>query len=188
MTNKQWYALKVQPGIEAQVGKMILTLKTPGVQEAIIPVEKTQKVTRSGHKQVFARVLFPGYVFLHANLQHESGGINPEAWERIHSVSGVRGFIGVITKDGTVVGIEPVGPGEMQAIQDYMATNAEAPKTPLDKFALGDPVKIISGPFMGLNGFIEALKPEKGLASVAVKVFDREVPIEVESDKLEKES
>lgn len=167
----QWYALQTYVGFEKRV-KTVLEQKARdlGLEEAfgeiIIPTEKVIELVR-GKKQTIERRLFPGYVFVEMAL-------NDTTWHLVHSVPKVVGFIGESELVPTPLALEQV-----QQIKQRVESTMVAPR-PRMVLTIGDKVKVIDGPFRDFTGIVEAVKPERSRIRVAVTVFGRSTPVELD--------
>jgi len=171
----QWYALQVLSNQEARV-KLWLDRRIAAeglslIREVLVPTEKVVEV-REGRKLYRYRKLYPGYAFIHAELYDGEGQVRQEPWQLIHRAQGVVGFVG---------GEKPVAlrPDEIERIQGQVRASEDRP-VPRTTFAVGDKVKIRSGPFINSVGKVEAVDPEEGRLTVAVLLFGRSTPVEAE--------
>jgi len=168
---KQWYALQTYVGFEKRV-KTVLEQKTHdlGRKEAfgeiIIPTEKVVDLVR-GKKKTIERRLFPGYVFVEMAL-------NDTTWHLVHSVPKVVSFIGESESVPT-----PLAPEQVQQIKQQMESTMAAPR-PRMVLTIGDKVKVVDGPFRDFTGIVEGVKPERSRVRVAVTVFGRSTPVELD--------
>lgn len=168
---KQWYALQTYVGFEKRV-KTVLGQKAHdlGHEEAfgeiIIPTEKVIDLVR-GKKQTIERRLFPGYVFVEMALSDTT-------WHLVHSVPKVVGFIGESELVPTPLALEQV-----QQIKHRMESTMAVPR-PRMVLTIGDKVKVVDGPFRDFTGVVEAVKPERSRVRVAVTVFGRSTPVELD--------
>ncbi len=115
--------------------------------------------------------LYPGYIFIKADLTKEVQSL-------IRRVPRVLGFVST--------GGEPVivSEAEISAMKERLKKGI--PKVTKLKFNLGDRVKIKEGPFLGFEGVISEIEPEKDKVIVLVNIFDRQTPVELEMDQIEK--
>ncbi|MCX6352535.1 MAG: transcription termination/antitermination protein NusG [Bacteroidetes bacterium] len=178
MAEHMWYVIRVISGqekkiklqIETELGREKLSEK---VSQILIPLEKVIQL-KNGKKVTKERNFYPGYVLVEADLAGEVRHI-------IKSVNGVVGFLG--SKDKPV----PMRPSEVNRILgkvdalNEMGDNMEVPYT------IGEPVKVIDGPFNGFSGVIEEINEEKKKLKVIVKIFGRRTPLELNYMQVEKE-
>ena len=168
---KQWYALQTYVGFEKRV-KTVLEQKAhdlgheEALGEIIIPTEKVIDLVR-GKKQTIERRLFPGYVFVEMVL-------NDTTWHLVHSVPKVVGFIGESELVPTPLALEQV-----QQIRQRMESTMAVPR-PRMVLTIGDKVKVVDGPFRDFTGIVESVRPERSRVRVAVTVFGRSTPVELD--------
>lgn len=168
---KHWYALQTYVGFEKRV-KSVLQQKSRelGHQEAfgeiIIPTEQVIDLVR-GKKQTIERRLFPGYVFVEM-------AFTDTTWHLVHSIPRVVGFIGESETIPT-----PLAAEQVAQIKRQMESTRVAPR-PRMVLTIGDRVKVTDGPFRDFAGIVEAVKPERSRVRVAVIVFGRATPVELD--------
>ncbi len=175
-----WYILQVYAGSEAKVVQAIedLALKTgfnKDIDEILVP---TQDVTqlRYGKKVVLKKKFLPGYILLKMNLSED-------LFHLIRSIPRVSNFVGA-SKD---VMPFPIPQEEINKMLD-ITTNVNH-NTILDDiiFEVGESVHIISGPFTSFNGVIQEVDSDKKKIKVAVSIFGRLTPVELEYIQVEKD-
>lgn len=176
---KKWYFVRALSGKERKVKERIENeIKKTGYSDAIpqviIPTEKVYHV-RNGRPVHKERNLFPGYILINTAL-------NGEVEHFIKGIAGVVGFLQ--TEKGK---IDPLREEEVIRILGKIDEMAEIDEEVHDTFIVGEHVKIIDGPFNGLNGVIEELYDEKKKLKVMVKIFERKVPVELRFIQIEKE-
>ena len=178
----QWFALHVLSGQESKVKEALLKrLKTnemvDSLHEVIVPTERVSEVKRN-KKIETERKLYPGYVFILANLIDENKKIIEKTWYYIRETQGVLGFA-----DGQKP--IPMRTHEVEAMLAQMKVSDEQvmPKT---AFSVGDKVKVSDGPFQNQDGLVEEVYPEKGRLLVSVSIFGRSTPVELEYWQVEK--
>ncbi len=168
---KHWYALQTYVGFEKRV-KVTLQQKARdlGLEDAfgeiIVATEKVIDLVR-GKKQTIERRLFPGYVFVEMVL-------NDTTWHLVHSIPKVVSFIGESESVPT-----PLASEQMQQIKQRMESTMAAPR-PRMVLTIGDKVKVVDGPFRDFTGVVEGVKPERSRVRVAVTVFGRSTPVELD--------
>ena len=134
-----------------------------------MPTEKVIELVR-GKKRTVEICLFPGYILAEVAL-------NEESWHLVHSVPQVVGFVG--KNDHST----PLSDAAVQEIIDQMKAGITARSK--FSFSIGQLVKVIEGPFREFTGIIEVVKPEPSRARVAVSVFGRQTPVELDFHQLE---
>jgi transcriptional antiterminator NusG len=176
-SKKRWYVVHAYSGFENYVKKALLErIQTDGVQdlfgEILIPTEEVVEL-RAGQKRKSERKFFPGYVLVEMEM-------NDKTWHLIRSTPKVLGFIG-----GTSDKPAPITPKEAENILQRMQDSTDKPK-PKILFEMGEVVRVISGPFADFNGVVEEVNYEKNRLRVAVLIFGRSTPVELQFDQVEK--
>ena len=177
--SKKWYVVRAISGkekkakeyIESEMSKRGWSDLGPQV---LIPTEKVYTI-RNGKKVVKDRNLFPGYVLIEADLRDE---IIPV----IQNVPNVLDFIR--EKDSAPI---PMRPAEVSRILGNMDEQLDSDGGMIDKFLVGEPVKVIDGPFNSFSGIVEEVNEEKMKLKVTVKIFGRKTPLELNYNQVEKE-
>jgi len=170
-----WYALQVYSGSELSVKNAIENLKNElnlqdVIGEVIVPTEEVIEV-KNGKKKIFERSIYPGYVFLEAEL-------DTELWHKIQSLPKVGRFIGESKKP------TPLKKEDIELILEKAKTKT-APK-PKVSFEEGEIVRINEGPFANFTGEVEDFDYEKGMLKLNVTIFGRSTPVEIHYTKVEK--
>jgi len=179
-TEMKWYVIKTISGQEKKVKSYIeselarLNLSS-FVSQILIPTEKIIQI-RNGKKITKERNFFPGYILIEANL-------NGEVKHTIRHTPGVFGFLSE-TKGGDPL---PLKQSEVNRLLGKVDELAESEGTLETNFTIGEPVKIINGPFNGFMGIIEEINSEKKKLRVTVKIFGRKTPVELNFGEVEKE-
>ena len=176
---KKWYVVRAVSGQENKVKAYIETeINRLGmsdyVSQVLVPTEKVVQV-RDGKKIAKDKVYFPGYVMIEANLVGEIPHI-------IKSITSVIGFLGEV-KGGEPVPLRLSEVNRMLGKVDELAVNTDTQAIP---FKIDETVKVIDGPFNGLNGTIEKINEEKRKLEVMVKIFGRRTPLELSFMQVEK--
>jgi len=171
----KWYALQVYSGSELSVKKAIENLKNEYnlqdvIGEVIVPTEEVIEV-KNAKKKIFERSIYPGYVFLEADL-------DTELWHKIQSLPKVGRFIGESKKP------TPLKKEDIELILEKAKTKS-APK-PKVSFEEGEIVRINEGPFANFTGEVEDFDYEKGMLKLNVTIFGRSTPVEIHYTKVEK--
>lgn len=175
---KAWYVVHAYSGYEKQVMRSIreqIVLK--GLEDKfgdiLVPTEEVVEM-RDGKKRKSERKFYPGYVLVQMEL-------DDEAWHLIKSTPRVLGFIG-----GTAERPVPISEREAQAILQKIETGADKPR-PKTLFESGEVVRVTDGPFADFNGVVEEVDYEKSRVKVAVLIFGRSTPVELEFSQVEKD-
>lgn len=180
---RDWFVLQTLTGQEQKVRNFIEAEK--GLQgleehfgEVLMPTEKVTSV-RQGKKTTVTKKLFPGYVFLEVALYDEERKIIEPVWTFIRGIQGAIGFLG---------GERPV-PMRQHEVDEIRGVAAEQDAKPKPKiiFEPGETVRIVDGPFMSFSGTVEEIDPERGKLKVAVAIFGRSAPVELEYWQVERD-
>lgn len=176
----QWYVVRAISGKEKKVKQYIeseverLSLQDL-VTQVVIPTEKVFEM-RNGKKRIRERSFLPGYVLIEAALQGE-------VMQAIKDVPGVIGFLGT-EKGQTPVPLRKAEVNKILGKVDEMNEIGEVPEEP---FVVGEPVKVMAGPFNGFSGSVEEVYEDKKKLKVMVKIFGRNTPVELNYYQVEKE-
>ncbi|WP_018137611.1 MULTISPECIES: transcription termination/antitermination protein NusG [unclassified Thioalkalivibrio] len=173
----RWYVVQAFSGFEAQVKRSLEErIERFAMQDhfgqILVPTEEVVEM-KDGQKRKSERKFFPGYVLVQMDL-------NDEAWHLVKAVPRVLGFIG-----GTADRPAPISDKEADAILQRMQEGAEKPR-PKVLFEVGEMVRVIDGPFNDFNGVVEEVNYEKSRLLVAVQIFGRSTPVELEFHQVEK--
>lgn len=174
---KRWYVVQAFSGFETTVKRSLQEhISRSGLQdyfgEIMVPTEEVVEV-RGGQKRKSERKFFPGYVLVHMEL-------NDETWHLVKNVPRVLGFIG-----GTADKPAPISDKEADQILQRVQEGVEKPK-PKVLFEPGEVVRVTDGPFNDFNGVVEEVNFEKSRLLVAVQIFGRSTPVELEFSQVEK--
>ncbi len=173
----RWYVIHAYSGFENQVKRSLEErVKRAGLEhmfgQVLVPTEEVVEM-REGQKRKSDRKFFPGYVLVQMEMSDET-------WHLVKDVPRVMGFIG-----GTSDRPAPITEKEAMAILDRVQEGAEKPR-PKVLFEPGEVVRIIEGPFNDFNGVVEEVDYEKNRLRVAVLIFGRSTPVELEFGQVEK--
>lgn len=177
---KKWYVLRTFSGHEKKVRRYLerelerLALDEQ-VSEIMIPTETVFEM-RGGKKRTKEKTFFPGYILLNADMSNELQ----------HMVSGLPSVIGFLTT-GTGDDPTPLRPDEVRRILGKQAEAEAMGEQPEIPFKVGDPVKVVDGPFDSFSGFVEEVYPEKMKVKVMVSIFGRKTPLELDYLQVEHE-
>lgn len=183
---KRWYVVHAYSGFEKSVAQALRDrIVRMGMEakfgEVMVPTEEVVEM-RSGQKRRSERKFFPGYVLVQIATQDEGGipRIDSESWHLVKETPKVLGFIG-----GTAAQPLPIRDDEADAILARVQEGVEKPR-PKVLFEAGQMVRVIDGPFNDFNGVVEEVNYEKSRLRVAVLIFGRSTPVELEFGQVEK--
>ena len=184
--SKRWYVVHAYSGFEKQVAQALRErIVRAGMGErfgdVIVPTEEVVEM-RAGQKRKSERKFFPGYVLVQIATHDEAGipRIDSESWHLIKETSKVMGFIG-----GTAERPLPIRDEEADVILRRVQDGTEKPR-PKVLFEPGQLVRVTDGPFNDFNGTVEEVNYEKSRVRVAVSIFGRSTPVELEFGQVEK--
>jgi transcriptional antiterminator NusG len=183
---KRWYVVHAYSGFEHQVRRSLIDrIARAGMQdrfgEVLVPTEEVVEM-RGGQKRKSERKFFPGYVLVQIETSGEGGGlrIDDESWHLVKETSKVMGFIG-----GTADRPLPIKDSEADSILQRVQEGVEKPR-PKVLFEPGELVRVVDGPFNDFNGTVEEVNYDKSRLRVAVLIFGRSTPVELEFGQVEK--
>ena len=174
---KRWYVVHAYSGFENQVKRSLEErVARSGMQdkfgEILVPTEEVVEM-REGQKRKSERKFFPGYVLVQMEMDDET-------WHLVKDVPKVMGFIG-----GTSDRPAPISDREADQILNRIQEGVEKPR-PKVLFEVGEVVRVTDGPFNDFNGVVEEVNYEKSRLRVAVLIFGRSTPVELEFSQVEK--
>ncbi|NNC89526.1 MAG: transcription termination/antitermination factor NusG [Akkermansiaceae bacterium] len=180
---KQWYVVHVLSGQEGKVAERIRRLAEQEemkdrIFDVLVPTEMVSEVKR-GKKTETKRKFYPGYIIVNMALLTESNELLEDTWYFIKEMDGVIGFAG--TKHRPI----PMRPREVESMLAQIKEREESVR-PAVSFEVGDTVKVADGPFESQNGIVEEIDEEKGKLRVAVTIFGRSTPVELEFWQVER--
>jgi transcriptional antiterminator NusG len=172
----RWYIVHAYSNFEKKVADEIRKLaQQHGLndlfQEVLVPTEEVVEIRR-GQKVNAERKFFPGYVLVKANL-------TDEAYHLVKNTPKVTGFLGSGNKP------MPVTQAEVDRILNQVKEGVEHPK-PAITFEVGEQVRVADGPFASFNGIIEEIDEGRSRLKVAVSIFGRATPVELDFGQVEK--
>ena len=175
--SKKWYVVHAYSGFEKSVKRTLLErIERAGMQDKfgqiLVPVEEVVEM-KAGQKSISERKFFPGYVLVQMEM-------NDETWHLVKDVPKVMGFIGG-TKDKPA----PISDKEAQAILQSVQEGTEKPK-PKVLYEPGEVVRVTDGPFNDFNGVVEDVDYTKNRLKVAVMIFGRSTPVDLDFGQVEK--
>ena len=175
--SKKWYVVHANSGFEKTVQRTLTERITrAGMHDQfgriLVPVEEVVEM-KSGQKNISERKFFPGYVLVEMDMTDES-------WHLVKSTPKVTGFIG-----GTSTRPTPISEKEVQNILHQIQEGVEKPR-PKVLFENGEMVRVKEGPFTDFNGTVEDVNYDKNKIRVAVTIFGRSTPVELDFGQVEK--
>lgn len=183
--NLRWYVVNSKTNTEKSVARdlkeRIERMELSHLfGEILVPSEEVVDM-KNGQKRVTERKFFPGYVLVQIKTDTSTGMplISNEAWHLVRSTPKVAGFIG-----GTHERPLPITDTEAQRILNRLETTADKPVLKHD-LTRGQEVRIKEGPFVDFNAVVEDYDVNKGTVKVAVLVFGRPTPIELQASQIE---
>jgi transcriptional antiterminator NusG len=173
---QQWYVIHVYSGFEKKVAKSIEEqARQKGMEDkfekVLVPVEEVVEMRR-GSRVNTERKFFPGYVLVKMDVTDES-------WHLVKNTPKVTGFLGGSGRP------TPITEAEAERIMFQVQEGIERPK-PAVIFEIGEQVRVCDGPFTSFNGLIEDVDEERARVKVAVSIFGRSTPVELEYAQVEK--
>jgi len=175
--SKRWYVVHAYSGYEKKVALAIKErIDLAGMEdqfgEILVPTEEVVEI-RGGQKRKSERKFFPGYVLVEMELSDDT-------WHLIKETPRVMGFIG-----GKADKPAPITPREADAILARVHDAEEKPR-PKTLFEPGEMIRVIDGPFNDFNATVEEVNYEKSKLRVAVSIFGRSTPVELDFTQVEK--
>ena len=173
---KRWYIVHAYSNFEKKVADAIRErAAAAGLEECfediVVPMEEVVEVRR-GRKVATERKFFPGYVLVKMDM-------NDRAFLLIKNTPKVTGFLGADNKP------QPISEVEAQRILNQVKEGVDRPK-PSITFEIGEQVRVADGPFASFNGHVEEVDEERARLKVAVSIFGRATPVELEYGQVEK--
>jgi len=177
----QWYVVHTYSQFEKSVQRALAErIQRDGMQDKfgqiLVPVEEVLelKTTKSGQQKVLSeRKFFPGYVLVEMEMTDES-------WHLVKNTPKVTGFLG-----GTAMKPTPISQREVDNIMQQMQAGVEKPR-PKVLFEVGESVRVKEGPFTDFNGVVEDVNYDMNKLRVAVTIFGRSTPVELDFGQVEK--
>ncbi|PHS22388.1 MAG: transcription termination/antitermination protein NusG [Robiginitomaculum sp.] len=176
MADAKWYIINAYSNFEKKVAEAIKSeAKNKELEdlfeEILVPVEEVIEVRR-GRKVTSERKFFPGYVLVKMVM-------TDDAYHLVKNTPKVTGFLG---QGNTPL---PVSDAEVARIVGQVEEGVERPR-PTIIFDIGEKVKVLDGPFQSFEGLVEEVNEEQARLKVAVSIFGRSTPVELEYEQVEK--
>ncbi len=172
----RWYVLHVYSGFENKVAQSIREQAAQKgladrFEEILVPTEEVVRVRR-GAKVNADRKFFPGYVLVRME-------VTDETWHLVKDTPKVAGFLGAGGRPS------PIPDAEAQRILRQVQEGGERPR-PSITFDVGEQVRVSDGPFTSFNGMVEEVDEDRARLKIAVSIFGRPTPVELEYGQVEK--
>ena len=176
MTNTRWYVLHAYSGYEKKVADSILDQANKlgvkdHIEEISVPTQNIVEVKR-GVRVNTERKIYPGYILIKMSL-------NDDTWHIIKTTPKLSGFLG---NKGKPI---PISNAEAKRISEQVVDGVEKTR-PAVMYDIGEQVKVIDGPFASFNGEVEQIDEDKARLRVAVSIFGRSTPVDLEYSQVEK--
>ena len=173
---KRWYVVHVFSGSEKKMAQSILEQAASHgldeqIEDVLVPTEEVVEVRR-GAKVQAERKFFPGYILVNMEL-------TDAAWSLVQSQPRVTGFLGGKGKP------VPITKAEADRLIKQIDEGVERPLSTIS-FDICEEVRVVEGPFESFNGVVEEADDEKERLKVAVSIFGRSTPVELEYSQVEK--
>ena len=173
----RWYVVHAYSGMEKAVERNIVERITRASMQAkfgriLVPMEEVVEI-KNGQKKTTERKFFPGYVLVEMIMDDES-------WHLVKHTNKVTGFVG-----GAKNRPSPISEAEVMKIVNQMQEGTEKPRHKVE-FVVGEYVRVKDGPFSDFNGSVEDVNYDKSKVRVAVTIFGRSTPVELEFSQIEK--
>ena len=173
----RWYVVHAYSGMEKAVERNIIErINRAGMQDKfgriLVPMEEVVEV-KNGQKKTTERKFFPGYVLVEMVM-------GDDTWHLVKHTNKVTGFVG-----GAKNRPSPISEAEVAKIVNQMQEGTEKPRHKIE-FVVGEYVRVKDGPFTDFNGSVEDVNYDKSKVRVAVTIFGRSTPVELEFSQIEK--
>ncbi len=180
---KGWYVVHTYSGYENKVQKHLTRImESQEFKEQLFDVKVPQEEVvevRDGKKRITSKKFLPGYILLEMDLGDARW---KELTSSIRRIQGVTAFVGAQTGRKP----QPISGDEVRSILQKSGAIKNQNVRPRQTFSLGEPVRIVDGPFDSFTGTVEEVNPEKGKLRVSVGIFGRSTPVELDFLQVEK--
>ncbi len=173
----RWYVVHAYSGMEKAVERNIIErIARAGMESKfgriLVPMEEVVEI-KNGQKKTTERKFFPGYVLVEMVMDDDT-------WHLVKHTNKVTGFVG-----GAKNRPAPISESEVMKIVNQMQEGTEKPRHKVE-FLVGEFVRVKEGPFTDFNGSVEDVNYEKSKVRVAVTIFGRATPVELDFSQIEK--
>jgi transcriptional antiterminator NusG len=173
---QRWYIVHCYSGFEKKVAQSITEqAAVQGLEDmfenVLVPSEEVVEM-RGGRKVSSERRFFPGYVLVRMEMTDQT-------WHLVRNTPKVTGFLGSGSKP------MPIPDAEAERVMSQVQEGVERPR-PSITFEIGETVRVADGPFTSFNGTVQEVDEERARLKVAVSIFGRATPVELEYSQVEK--